>query len=346
MRINEDFIDAESNFGEVIPSDEVDVTEDDGREDAYPLYLTLFITQLPRFKDTNWYFDKLFAFRRLFLSRLKMLPFIYKFQQNPLLYVGGGCKFRFDEYWIPNEDTKTDFQRDGAGRCIYFRATTKNVPDAIDNYPGSYMRIGIVSSVDTIPQIQKLNINLFKIFENCLKPVFTKSQTEASEIYITRPYTYLNNKNVKRISSNNVNQWMHPEDFRNFNFFISVWKSLHPESKKRDIEDMMAQLRDKTSKDDNKDLIDQARKSVYYAFGNPRIDSIEVKNEIVYFYIDRPLRIVQPGYLIEKINRFEHPDFKIVGVPKLTITMKFEIWDEKKKDFDFSSTQKLLDTYF
>lgn len=347
MRINEDFIDAESNFGEVIPSDEVDVTEVDGREDAYPLYLTLFITQLPRFKDTNWYFDKLFAFHRLLLSRLKQLPFISKFQKEPLIYVSGECKYRNDDYWLPYNDRVFTFQKDSLGRCIYFNNNMgKNIQDAIDNYPCSYMRIGLDAPINTIPQIQKLNITLFKIFENCLKPVFTKSQAEASEIYITRPYTSLNNRDVKRITSNNVNQWMHPEDFRNFNFFMGVWKSLHPESKKRDIEDMLTQIRDKMSNDNNKDLIDQARKSVYYAFGNPRIDNIEVKNETVYFYINRPWRISQPGYIIEKMNRYEHPNLKIVNIPKLTISMKFEIWDENKKDFDFSSTQKLLNTYF
>lgn len=109
---------------------------------------------------------------------------------------------------------------------------------------------------------------------------------------------------------------------------------------------MLAQLRDKSSKDENKELKDQARKAVYYTFGNPRLDSIEVKEGIVYFYIDRPWSISQPGYLMEKIERFEHPEFKIVGVPKLTISTKFEIWDNKRKDFDFTQTKKFLKTYF
>ena len=173
MRINEDYFDDI----EIERDISVPVSGDKRNNSEFERVFEFKASEMPKHKNIEWYTSRIIRFRKRFIEMLSILPFIQDYNEDFAINLG------ISGY------TNTYIELDGDyGFDIMHPLYRDSDYDITSNSNLPWFKLGLNVRLETLEQLRRVLINLWKCFEICYKYAFG-NYSQAKSITYYNPET-------------------------------------------------------------------------------------------------------------------------------------------------------------
>ena len=271
------------------------------------------ISSLPKNRPSDWYLTRLKTFRDDFEDMLDKCRHIRDFNHRIV-------------FWMPayrreNDTPYAEFEEDGLYFIIHededvrFRLTGEAERNDI------YIEVGMDVSIDSVFQLRKIMLSLYRIFQNAVKLNFRSQATPYCVVYVKKEQSQFGCD----IKQSDIKDWTDlPVSFDRT--LKNMYRAVHPEVKPKDIQKQLDEWRDaKMNSDDFKGdrRAIELLKNLGLYYGNEVVTFDESdKTVLVKVRGDRKWEPTKLDKLLDFINNYEYV-ITITGICRLHIGFNY-----------------------
>ena len=203
----------------------------------YPHIFEFRIKALPKSKPVEWYFTRLRNFQDYLVELLSMNRYIRDFNHKIVFHILN---------WRSNEVPVVEVEERGLYFQIYNDETVDGRLASSSN--DIYVRIGMNVVIDTVFQLRKIMMSLYRIFQNSVRASFKTQGNPQLVQYIPKEKSQY----ICNINHNDYETWKTmPKTFDRS--MKNMFRAVHPELKPKEIQKELDEWRDaKLNSDDFK----------------------------------------------------------------------------------------------
>lgn len=318
MRINEDYLD---NI-DIDQETSIHVSADKRTNDKFERMFEFKASEMPKHRKQEWYIERIVHFHKKFTDMLDRLPFIQDYNENFSINLG------------VSGVTNTYIEMEGDyGFDICHPLYRDSDYDITSNSNMPWFEIGMNVRLETLEQLRRLLVNLWKCFEMCYTEAFGKFSS-AKSIYYHNPETQ---KFYIFIDLQNYYTWKERSE-KAEGLFINELRCLYPDKKPRELKPEVQRFIER-GKSDVSEMVNRWRTQQYDYYDDKVIrqsDKILVENGTLVFHRTKPLELSQQYIRVmnHKSVPFVIEDLrKIIFIPFLSLYSKPEDYFAELKDW-------------